>query len=333
MTEQSAPAAEGGRRITWDQTPAAVRHGIEAIAGGRVVSAHGQAGGFSPGLASVLHLDNGQRVFAKAVGPERSAEGPRMYRDELRVVSALPEAVPAPKFLGSYDEDGWVALVYEAVDGHQPAVPWRNDELERVLDALTDLATSLTPAPIEALPIVGTEDFDGWRQVAADPQAVSALEELAPWAAQHLGELVELEAEFQHVGAGKTLVHGDLRADNMLLTSDRVVFVDWPFASLGAPHCDLMFMLPSVAMHGTDPQPIVERHPLTRDVPDHDLDVTLAALTGYFIPHSMQPPIPNLPTIRQFQWAQGIAALDWMIRRRSCRTAAPTRCSTTPAAT
>ena len=317
VMEQSAPAAEGGRRITWDQTPAAVRDGIEAIAGGRVVGARGQTGGFSPGLASVLDLDNGRRVFAKAVGLERSAEGPRMYRDELRVVSALPAGVPAPRFLGSYDEDGWVALVYEAIDGHQPAVPWRADELERVLDALTDLATSLTPAPIDSLPVVGMEDFSGWKQLVADPGAVSKLEELAPWAARHLAELVELESEFSAVAAGKTLVHGDLRADNMLLTDDRVVFVDWPFASQGAAHIDLMFMLPSVAMHGTDPQPIVERHPLTRDLPSRDLDVTLAALTGYFVPHSMQPPIPNLPTIREFQRAQGTAALAWMERRRA----------------
>jgi Phosphotransferase enzyme family len=315
VSGRTAPAAEGGRRITWEQTPAAVRAGIEAIAGARVVRASGRAGGFSPGLASVLQLDNGQRVFAKAVGLDRSAEGPGMYRDELRIVSVLPVSVPAPRFLGSYDEDGWVALVYEAVDGDQPVVPWLDDELARVLDAMTVLATSLTPELSEALPAMGTAHFDGWKQIAADPQAVSKLEGFAPWALHRLAELVGMEAEFPAVDAGKALVHGDLRADNMLLTADRVVFVDWPFASIGAPYCDLMFMLPSIAMHGTDPQPIVERHPLTRDVPDHDLDVTLAALTGFFIERSMQPPIPNLPTIRQFQRAQGIAALDWMIRR------------------
>lgn len=311
------PAAEGGRRITWDQTPTAVRHGIEAIAGGRVVGANGRTGGFSPGLASVLDLDNGKRVFAKAVGLERSTDAPRMYRDEIRVVSALPPSVPAPRFLGSYDEDGWVALVYEAVDGHQPAVPWLDDELERVLDALTDLATSLTPSPIELPSVAGSEDFDGWKQLSADPQAVTKLEELAPWAARHLEELVGMEGEFLPIASGKTLVHGDLRADNILLTAERVVFVDWPFASMGAPYCDLMFMLPSIAMHGTDPQAIVERHPLTRDVPEHDIDVVLAALTGFFIPRSMQPPVPNLPTLREFQRAQGMAALDWMIRRRA----------------
>jgi aminoglycoside phosphotransferase (APT) family kinase protein len=317
--EQQPPAAEGGRRITWEQTPAAVRDGIEAIAGAAVVRAHGRTGGFSPGLASVLDLETGGRVFTKAIGTDRSPQAVEMYRDELRVVSALPVGVPTPRFLGSYDQDGWIALVYEAIDGHQPAVPWREDELSRVLDALADLATSLTPSPIEAPSVVAGDGFNGWQQIAADPTAAAKLPAIAPWAARHLDELVELETAFPAVAAGKTLLHGDLRADNILLTDDRVVFVDWPWAGVGAAHCDLMFMLPSVAMHGTDPQPIIERHPVTRDLPDRDIDATLAALAGFFVERSMQPPVPNLPTIRQFQLAQGSAALDWMAKRASLK--------------
>ena len=45
---------------------------------------------------------------------------------------------------------------------------------------------------------------------------------------------------------GPTLVHADLRADNDLLTGDRVVVVDWPWACLAAPWFDLVAMLPSV---------------------------------------------------------------------------------------
>lgn len=39
----------------------------------------------------------------------------------------------------------------------------------------------------------------------------------------------------QHpAGRGPTLLHSDLRADNLLLTPTRVVAVDWPWASVGA---------------------------------------------------------------------------------------------------
>ena len=35
--------------------------------------------------------------------------------------------------------------------------------------------------------------------------------------------------------AGSTLLHNDVRADNVLITADKVVFVDWPAACTGAP--------------------------------------------------------------------------------------------------
>jgi aminoglycoside phosphotransferase (APT) family kinase protein len=50
--------------------------------------------------------------------------------------------------------------------------------------------------------------------------------------------------------AGPALLHGDLRADNLLLTPSRVVAVDWPRACAGAAWVDLLLLLPSVAMQG-----------------------------------------------------------------------------------
>jgi Phosphotransferase enzyme family len=50
--------------------------------------------------------------------------------------------------------------------------------------------------------------------------------------------------------AGPALLHGDLRADNLLLTPGRVVAVDWPRACAGAAWVDLLLLLPSVAMQG-----------------------------------------------------------------------------------
>ena len=44
--------------------------------------------------------------------------------------------------------------------------------------------------------------------------------------------------------------HGDLRADNILLTQDGVVIVDWPGASVGAPWVDMLGMAPSVVLEG-----------------------------------------------------------------------------------
>ena len=38
----------------------------------------------------------------------------------------------------------------------------------------------------------------------------------------------------------------------------------------------------------------------------------LAALTGFFVRQSRQPPPPGLPTLRAFQAAQGRTALAWL---------------------
>ncbi len=55
------------------------------------------------------------------------------------------------------------------------------------------------------------------------------------WSARHLDRLAELEEEAPAAAAGDTLLHLDLRADNLLLTPDRVVVVDCPHARVGAP--------------------------------------------------------------------------------------------------
>jgi hypothetical protein len=46
------------------------------------------------------------------------------------------------------------------------------------------------------------------------------------------------------------------------------------------------------------------------------VSVLLAAVSGFFVSHSLRPPPPGLPTLRPFQAAQGEVALDWLRRRR-----------------
>src|SRR5436305_13760865 len=119
----TSPEQPGGRtRLPWEKVPAWLRAEAERRLGGRVVEAISQAGGFSPGAAARLRLDNGGRVFAKAVGPELNPDTPGMFRDEARTAAAMPASVPAPRLLGWIDaaaepdavasgSDGWVLLM------------------------------------------------------------------------------------------------------------------------------------------------------------------------------------------------------------------------------
>jgi len=316
MTERGGPApAAEGRRLPFSAIPGHLRAAIERQLGARVLEAATQAGGFSPGVAARLRLADGRRAFVKAVG-DINPDSPDIHRAEARIAVVLPASTPAPRLLGSIDADGWVILLFEDIDGRMPAQPWRPAELDRVLVAMTDLATALTPAPISAPPAAVRFNHlgSGWRELA--DAAASAADDLAgldSWAREHLAELVAVENRWPLAVQGSTLAHADTRADNILLTPDRVVFVDWPWACLAAPWFDLAAMLPSVAMQGgPQPEDVIAVHPLARDADPDAITAVVAALAGVFAFLGRQPAPPGLPTLRAFQRAQGAIALDWL---------------------
>ena len=302
-----------GQRIPWEALPASVRDAVESGLGAKVVGATTQPGGMSPGVAARLELADGNRAFVKAVGSEPNPYSPGMHRREAEVAAALPAEAPAPRLLFAHDDGNWVALVFEDVEGHEPAVPWRPDELERVLAALTDLAEALTPAPVAAPTAADylAELFGGWSQLAQQGGA----EGVDPWATARLDELARLEAGWAEASIGETLLHADVRSDNVLLTEERVVFVDWPHACLGAAWLDLAGFLPSLAMQG-GPRPweVFEAHPLGRNAPRERVLPLIAAFAGFFVQRSTLPPPPGLATLREFQHAQGVEALAWLRR-------------------
>jgi Phosphotransferase enzyme family len=188
----------------------------------------------------------------------------QFHRREWRVSEALAATGLVPRLLDGYDDGTWVALVFEDIDGRVPAQPWRPEELDRVLDAVEELAHALTPAPVDPT-ILAAPRLGGWRELARQGRP-DALHALNPWAARHLDDLVELEQEAHPAIVGRTLLHGDLYPFNVLLTAQRVVVVDWPHAWIGAAHCDAVTLMSGAALSGIDPQPLAERHPLTRYV-------------------------------------------------------------------
>ena len=312
-----------GRRLAWADVPEWLRGAVEERRGGRVVEAVTQPSGFSPGLAVRVRLDDRRRAFVKAVGPEPNPDSPGIHRAEARTMAALPRTAPAPRMLWSLDRDGWVALAFEDVDGAHPTLPWRPHELARVLAMVADLTAALTPAA-SGLPTVAErlqDSFVGWRRLAAAHAAGDdALAGLDPWAARHLRRLADLEAGWPEATRGPTLLHADLRADNLLLTATRVVAVDWPWACVGAGWVDLLLLLPSVAMQGgPDPEATFAAHPVAAGADPEAVTANLAALAGFLVGASRLPAPPGLPTLRSFQRGQGLVALEWLRRRTGWR--------------
>lgn len=306
--------AASGVRISWMQLPARVRAGIEAvIGGGVVVTAVSQSGGFSPGSADRVVTADGRRAFVKAVSSIQNERSPSLHRAEANVVGQLPSNSYVPALLGVYDDGAWVGLVFEDLDGHAPALPWNAAELEAAMTTLRQMARDFTPNPVPHLPSITSSYatvFAGWERIRTEPPA-----DLDSWASQHLDDLCRLAACGLASLAGDTLLHTDIRADNLLIRTDgTVAVVDWPWACTGGAWFDQLLLCVNVDLYGGyDPEQLVLNYleAVNRD----DITAALAGLCGYFTDVARQPPDPGLPTVRAFQRAQARSTLAWLRRR------------------
>jgi NAD(P)-dependent dehydrogenase (short-subunit alcohol dehydrogenase family) len=264
-------SGSGGTRVAWAKVPEEVRASIKRRAGLAVKVAESQPYGFSPALAARLNLVNGGRLFVKAIGPDDQTGGPggqESYRREAEVVSRLPATAPVPRLVDHWEAGGWVALLFEDIEGQPPALPWRRGQLDIVLAALGSMVKALTPSPL-AVPAASNPGSAHWSELADDPVRLAQVAFWSPWAAAHVQALRELEARVDEALVGGTLLHFDFRADNILLAGNKVYFVDWPHARVGAAWVDLAYLLPSVEMQGgPGPQELFWRHPLAQDVSD-----------------------------------------------------------------
>ncbi|GAA2968719.1 aminoglycoside phosphotransferase family protein [Glutamicibacter bergerei] len=302
-------------RISWAQLPEHVRNAVEVILGSPVVEAHGQQGGFSPGTADRVRTADGRRAFVKAVGTSLNAVTPRLHRAEAKISALLPGRLPVPKYLGSYDKQGWVALVLEDIPGSHPKTPWTRVELERVLDSLHVLGSHPVPSTLTHLPALHTEvaaEFTGWDRIDIDLPS-----NLDPWIADHLPRLQGSARTGLSCLEGQSLVHSDIRSDNLLLTEEGAYIVDWPWACIGAPWFDALSVLINVRLHdaGFDVASVLGTHPVFVGLSAENIDGFLAGMSGYFIDGARQPAPSGLPTLRSFQQAQGEATIGWLRER------------------
>jgi len=307
--------------LPWVETPARVRRWVEDCTGSAVVSARDLVGGFSPGPCAVVTLADGRSVFVKAVGSELNPNAPDMHRREARVVAELPRSPRWPELLGSYDEEGWVALVYEVVAGTMPGHPWTEPALDQVIEGLASLHEALTPCPVDGLETISTQfrwAFVGWHSLAGMATPPASLDE---WTRRNLVRLAEAEAVgVTAVDEGNTLVHGDIRSDNLLLTESSLVVVDWPHAAKGAAVFDVLAWAASVTLEGGPaPEELLGRYRLKGGLDSDATTAVIAALAGFFTYHGTLPVLPGLPTLRAFQEAQGAVARSWLRERTGWR--------------
>ncbi|GAA3286971.1 phosphotransferase family protein [Arthrobacter citreus] len=309
------------RRRTWAELPAALQQRAAAHLGGAVTAVRPAGGGFTPGFAAVLEAGEGRRIFAKAA-PESDGFIYPSYLREALVLPFMPEDMPLPPLRATeqlvVDGTAWQLLIYQAVDGVMPGHPWTEEDLGAIERSC-------------AAAVRGLKDFP--RNLAGDPLAADLADvppQFAavadggppPWflpgmtarQAERFSALLELCPEAL---AGDAVLHGDLRPDNILMSSGRALICDWNFLGTGPDWTDWVSVLPYARAGGLDADAWLRRSELTRGIPARHINAFLAALLNYMIHWGSQPDVPTSPLLRVHGRFTARIVYDWCVQRNA----------------
>ncbi|WP_407940439.1 phosphotransferase family protein [Micromonospora auratinigra] len=339
-------------RPGWAALPAGLRDAIAARIGGPPTTVRVAGAGFTRGFAALLTGPDGERTFVKAAALDGQRHLADWYFHEANVLARLPADLPVPRPRWALAEAGWYALALTAVDGHLPRLPWNPAELDAALGTYAEVAAALAdpPAPLLALELphladLARDDLLSWRDVAAgrarlpwdappgrlpsaapagttapaaSPEPVEAGRQ-GPGRPPHvpLSALVTLESRLPGYAAGGGLAHGDLRVDNLLIGHDgRAWLCDWTWLCHGPAWFDLVSLLITGYASGLDADAAFAGHPAAAQAPADALDVTLAALSGYFLTSATAGPSSASPHLRAHQRWSGEQAFSWLAARQ-----------------
>jgi hypothetical protein len=254
--------------------------------------------GYAMAYHAIAEFDGGSTAFVKAGTEEITSE---FLRNELRFYQAV-QAPFMPTLLG-YDEADPPFLVLEDLSDWRWPPPWDDEAIDQVREALAELWS--TPAPEWVPPITEEREWllGGWATIEADPQPFLSLDlGSRGWLDDALAVL-RRAAESAPI-EGDSLLHLDVRSDNLCLSDRGAVLVDWNLVHVGNPDLDLAAWAPSLLLEGCpSPEDLLPNAP-----------GLAAALAGFFASRAGLPPPPTAPKVRQIQRAQLEVALPWACR-------------------
>ncbi len=269
---------------------------IESLIGTKVESARRVEGGYTP-ARRLLCKTNADSFFVKIGATPLTS---RNLNREIHVYNCLSGDF-MPRLVAWEQHESEPILIIEDLSRQHWPPPWDERQIDLTLAQIDALHS--TPAAVETYAQIHETGDANWQAVAADPEPFLSLGIAdAKWLEAALPDLIRDEESCPT--AGDRLTHWDLRSDNICLTAQRAIFVDWNAACLSNPRLDLGFWLPSLAYEG-GPEP----EKILPDAPE-----VAARVSGYFAARAGLPEISDAPRVRAVQRRQLETALPWAAR-------------------
>ncbi len=220
---------------------------VASALGRQPVRWHAPSTGLSPAQRFVVSFADGSGAFVKAAVDDTTEA---WLRTEHQVLSVLADGL-GPRPLAWIGEGVRPVLVTEDLSGarwpadHLP-VAWQSRELDFLFEALRRLAEV---APPLTLPAAEAGFEPQWPSILGEADDFLALGLCSgTWLREAIDGLVEAEGNVPL--PGDSLVHNDVRSDNLCIIDERVVLVDWGGALRGNRQQDLAAALSTLPLEG-----------------------------------------------------------------------------------
>ncbi|HYZ93432.1 MAG TPA: methyltransferase domain-containing protein [Actinomycetota bacterium] len=270
---------------------------VERLLDSRPVGWQHAHGGYSIAERWSLDLEDGRRVFAKMAPTDDLAT---RLRDEYTNMSAIKADYRCEIY--AWEDGARPLLVLEDLSKGRWPPPWEPSDVERVIATLERVWSTPPPEHMQDARRF-LEMFSGWERIREDPDGFLSLGIASrDWLDASLDVLAD--AARRAPLEGSELLHLDVRSDNMCFAGDRIVLVDWNWASLGPRNLDLACWLPALRLEGG---------PLPEEVAP-GLGEYAAGVAAFFASYAHLPAPEGAPTVRRFQLRQLRIALPWACR-------------------
>ena len=302
------PHGRTARRLEWPHLPPQSATESRSAAGRRSWTPRRRAPASRPASPRCSTCEDGSRHFVKAASRRAQRMFAEAYREEARKLAALPDARTGSAAALDHRRRrlGGARDRVRRGAGAAPAVAARRPRA--CLDALEQLAAVLTPPPADLASTRSRTSSPTW-PAYWDNLRAPARDLAAPRRGRGPGRPLRRGRP-----RGETLVHTDIRDDNLLLATDgRVLLCDWNWPVVGAAWLDTVFLMIGPRGDGLDVDAVLAASP-PRDVPAESIDIVIALITGYFLMSAAQPVPPTSPYIRDAQRWQGEVCWRWLAR-------------------